>query len=499
MSDDPKLTVVTASLNQAEYLEPAIRSVLDQNYSNLEYMVIDGGSTDGSVDIIKKYQDHLTYWVSSPDAGQADALNQGFARATGEWLAWLNSDDYYLEGAFDAFAGVARQDSENTALLFGTGEVLDQASGDVRPFWPHPPAFDRDALLYGIDYIMQPTAFFRRDAFEACGGLNSALQYCMDYDLWIRLARDHTARPLTHAIACEREHDRRKTARGGFERWIEIRNMIAGHTGLELTPGLVDYLGQTLLEMIEIDGAKLFPAGARRAVEILLYENQALQRAFCKSGDWFPSPESVAAASLFDRLAAAPAEPGFFDRVETQGQDLQAAKKLLAEVSEDSDRRLESMSRLEQLLEESEADGDRRLENISRLEQLLEESELDRDRRLESIAKLEQLLEESEADRVTRLDNITNLEQQLKESEVDGAARLDNVTKLEFLLKESEADRAARLENIIKLGQLLEESEADRAARLERIREFEALRQDLEQHDYRKWPIVRLFAGKRTD
>ena len=232
----PTLTVVTPSLNQAEFLEEAIRSVLDQAYPNLEYIVMDGGSTDGSPDIIRKYEKHLTFWESVRDEGQSDALMKGFARGTGEWLAWLNADDFYLPGAFAAFADAASASGIETALLFGEGEVLDQQH-QRRKFWPHPACFDRNALLYGLDYIVQPATFFRRSALDAVGPLRRDYHYCMDYDLWLRISFKFGVKVIDHPIAVSREHAATKTAGGGFRRWLEIQTMIASHANVPADPG----------------------------------------------------------------------------------------------------------------------------------------------------------------------------------------------------------------------------------------------------------------------
>ena len=185
----PRISVVTPSFNQGRYLERTIQSVLDQNYPNLEYIIIDGGSTDESVDIIKKYDPHLAYWVSEPDAGQSNAINKGLTRATGTILAWLNSDDYYLPGAFGAIAeaSLAHPDA---GVFVGIGEVVD-TSGKCLYRVEAPPAIRLETLynwLDGGDFI-QPSCFFRHTAWHAAGPLDASVHIAFDVDLWLRMAK----------------------------------------------------------------------------------------------------------------------------------------------------------------------------------------------------------------------------------------------------------------------------------------------------------------------
>ncbi|RPI20684.1 MAG: glycosyltransferase [Acidobacteria bacterium] len=467
----PRLTVVTPSLNQGQFLEDAIRSVLDQGYPNLEYIVMDGGSTDGSIDIIRKYEKHLTAWTSAPDEGQSDALMKGFSRGTGEWLAWLNADDFYLPGAFAAFQQTAGNADEQIGLLFGSGEVLDER-GRKRKFWPHPPHFDRTALLYGLDYIMQPTTFFRRAALTTVGPLRREYHYCMDYDLWLRISAQFQVGVIHHPIAVAREHAAAKTAVGGFARWLEIQGMISSHAGAQLTPGLIDYLVQTLYPATKKQAAGLSPV-VRRCLMLLLQENAAVARAFCSSGDWFPDG-SAGEGKLEDRVAEVlQKHRSFFDEFEE-------LKRALDRSEADGVARLKAMEQLQKRLEESEADRDARLEAANKLEKRLEEAEADRNARLEAVNKLEKQLEEAETDRAARLEAVNKLEKQLEEAETDRAARLEAVNRLQKRLEEAEADRTARLEavnqlnlTVVDLEKRLAESDADRAARLQVIQDMQ--------------------------
>ena len=182
--DLPLVSIVTPSFNQAEFLEEAILSVLNQDYPNLEYLLLDGGSTDGSVDIIRKYEGRFAYWVSGPDTGQSDAINRGWRLARGEILAYLNSDDLYFPGAVSAAARFF-QAHPDVGIAYGACEFLDLMGGVASLITP--PDFDLSQLSLG-NFIAQPSVFLRKAVLDEIGPLDTNLRYCMDYDLWVRAA-----------------------------------------------------------------------------------------------------------------------------------------------------------------------------------------------------------------------------------------------------------------------------------------------------------------------
>jgi len=204
----PRITVVTPSYNQAQFLEQAICSVIDQDYPNIELIVMDGGSTDRSVDIIRKHERHIAYWQSGKDEGQAAAIRDGFERASGDILAWLNSDDLYLPGALRAVA--EHYQRSHWRWLVGWSFVVDP-DGVVRNIHT-PVSVTRDSLLHFGSSFKQPASFWTRRAYEETGGLDPGFQFCLDFDLYVRLAAKGPSAVINRYVACFREHGGSKTS-----------------------------------------------------------------------------------------------------------------------------------------------------------------------------------------------------------------------------------------------------------------------------------------------
>ena len=211
----PLVSIVTPSYNQAQFLEATIQSVIGQDYPHVEYIVIDGGSTDGSVDILRKYADRLAYWVSEPDRGQSDAINKGFGRARGELLAWLNSDDVYLPGCVSA-AVAFMLDHPEVGMAYGDVEVVDaQGRTILRPRWDE---YDWMRLLTHRIAIPQPAAFFRRAVTDRVGRLRADLHYAMDLEFWLRIGRRYPIRRIDQTLAQFRLHAVSKSMKTA-DRW----------------------------------------------------------------------------------------------------------------------------------------------------------------------------------------------------------------------------------------------------------------------------------------
>jgi glycosyltransferase involved in cell wall biosynthesis len=203
----PTISVVVPSYNHAPFLRQALDSVLLQDYPRLELIVVDGGSTDGSVEILKSYSDRLTRWVSEPDRGQTDAINRGIAMAGGEIVAWLNSDDLYLAGCLES-AARALQRNPGAGMVYGDGVMVD-STGTVLDHHRYRSLGALDLLCF--DVILQPATFMRRQALDAVGGLDDSYNLIMDHDLWVRLAARFPIEHVAEEWAVERTHPEAKT------------------------------------------------------------------------------------------------------------------------------------------------------------------------------------------------------------------------------------------------------------------------------------------------
>jgi glycosyltransferase involved in cell wall biosynthesis len=186
MESTPLVSIVTPSFNQARFLERTILSVLDQGYPNIEYLITDGGSTDGSLEIIRHYSNRLAWWVSEKDAGQTDAINKGFSHTKGEILAWLNSDDTYEPEAI-AHAVEGLQQHPEAGMVYGDANLIDETDQIIGRFPTRQTDYAR--LRRGYVHIPQQASFFRASLWKQVGPLDPSFYFAMDYDLWVRLAR----------------------------------------------------------------------------------------------------------------------------------------------------------------------------------------------------------------------------------------------------------------------------------------------------------------------
>ncbi len=206
----PKVTIVTPSYNQAEFLEETILSVVNQSYPNIEYIVVDGGSTDGSVEIIKKYEDRISWWVSEPDNGQSDAINKGFNKATGEIYNWLNSDDVLYPDAVRIAVHFMQKNPE-MEVVYGDRVVIDQNSKMIDVFEPLTVTRSSSRFLLRIP---QEVTFFTAGLWHRVNGLNEELHYVMDSDLWYRFLDETRFFHIPFFMGAYREHDESKSVFG---------------------------------------------------------------------------------------------------------------------------------------------------------------------------------------------------------------------------------------------------------------------------------------------
>jgi glycosyltransferase involved in cell wall biosynthesis len=222
-----KITVVTPSYNQGDYIRKTIESVLNQNIEELEYIVMDGGSTDGTVSILKEYGDSII-WKSEKDKGQTDAVNKGIRASHGEIIGWLNSDDIYYPGAIAKVMDVFINNPEIN-VLYGNANHIREDDSFIEEYYTEDFDYER---LKDVCFICQPALFFRKKLVDEYGYLDDKLQYCMDYDYWLRLGKKEKFYHLNELIAGSRLYDdnktlgaRRKAHHAGKKSWKSIEKM----------------------------------------------------------------------------------------------------------------------------------------------------------------------------------------------------------------------------------------------------------------------------------
>lgn len=238
LPENPLVSIITPSYNQSRFLEQTMRSVLEQDYPNIEYIVMDGASTDGSLEIIQRYQHKLSYWESVPDKGQTDAINKGFARATGDILAWLNSDDLLLPGAVSA-AVKQLQSHPEVGMVYGDTIFVNADGEKIGKFAAA--QTDLKRLQRGYVHIPQQASFFRVDLWRKVGPLDPTFYFAMDYDLWVRLARLAPLLYVPELWACFRLHGDTKTISEDDRCWPDMLRVHYRDGGKKLSPIVAKY------------------------------------------------------------------------------------------------------------------------------------------------------------------------------------------------------------------------------------------------------------------
>ena len=248
MKEWPKISIVTPSYNQGEFLDATICSVIDQDYPDLEYIVIDGGSTDRSVDIIQRHQASLAYWVSEKDRGQSHAINKGMARTSGEILSFLNSDDTLEPGALIKIAEAYRKNPAAGAFV-GHGVKINRR-GHIE-YYKKPGDLSFDGICQWLDgkNFMQPSCFFTRNAWETVGPLDENVHIALDVDLWLRIAKQFDLLPVDALLSRAKIHEAAKTTAYRNLMVVDCALVIIRHGGERYVRHHLDGLAKRLSKL----------------------------------------------------------------------------------------------------------------------------------------------------------------------------------------------------------------------------------------------------------
>lgn len=261
ISGSPKVSIVTPSFNQAAFLEDAMRSVLSQGYPDIEYMVLDGGSTDGSKIVLDKYKDRLAYYRSAPDGGQADAINTGWSMSSGEILGWLNSDDMLAEGAIHKIAS-AFASNPGVKVVYGDCDVVDMSGkpkGGKRPL-----NFSRRTLLMSRS-LPQPSVYISKEVFRELGGLDTSLYYALDWAYFLKIFwryKDSDFLYIPEVLSMSREYGGTKSRKGTYKKGAERRDVLRRYFDEGVLPGSASQMkDKAVASTYRLQAADSFLAG----------------------------------------------------------------------------------------------------------------------------------------------------------------------------------------------------------------------------------------------
>jgi glycosyltransferase involved in cell wall biosynthesis len=297
---EPLVTIVTPSFNSGRFIKQAIQSVLEQDYPWIEYLVVDGGSTDETLSILRQQGDRVRF-ISAHDKGTADAVSRGFGMTKGSILAWLNADDYYMPGAVSAAVDSLEADPEAGAT-YAEALWVDE-SGDV--LRPYPTIQPYDPAMFSVECsICQPTCFFRRSAYEAVRGLDISLRTVFDYDLWIRMARSYRFISIPRCAAASRMHSENLSLSQRdvvFQESIRLLKRHSGYVPLNWIYGSLQYWRDRRDQFFE--PLRISLSTFLACLPVGLYHNQAYPLRYCREFCSKIKPETIAfyMRNLIDR------------------------------------------------------------------------------------------------------------------------------------------------------------------------------------------------------